>query len=139
MYNIGYLLFFRSSLFKIFRNVLCNKRRKEQMGYKTNYSYLYNVICVHVNCGSARNGTILIKKSSGKNENTFYLEDFYFKNLQHSAGFLCQHISHIIVFVTRMTFDFFKLYVYFGFDFVVIISVGYCAFLVGFPFSGTPF
>ena len=81
MYNIGYLLFFRSSLFKIFRNVLCNKRRKEQMGYKTNYSYLYNVICVHVNCGSARNGTILIKKSSGKNENTFYLEDFYFKNI----------------------------------------------------------
>lgn len=81
MYNIGYLLFFRSSLFKIFRNVLCNKRRKEQMGYKTNYSYLYNVICVHVNCGSARDGTILIKKSSGKNENTFYLEDFYFKNI----------------------------------------------------------
>lgn len=126
MYNIGYLLFFRSSLFKIFRNVLCNKRRKEQMGYKTNYSYLYNVICVHVNCGSARNGTILIKKYNNY-------------NLQHSAGFLCQHISHIIVFVTRMTFDFFKLYVYFGFDFVVIISVGYCAFLVGFPFSGTPF
>ena len=58
-----------------------NKRRKEQMGYKTNYSYLYNVICVHVNCGSARDGTILIKKSSGKNENTFYLEDFYFKNI----------------------------------------------------------
>ncbi len=80
-YNIGYLLFFRSSIFKIFRNVLCNKRRKEQMGYKTNYSYLYNVICVHVNCGSARDGTILIKKSSGKNENTFYLEDFYFKNI----------------------------------------------------------
>lgn len=51
------------------------------MGYKTNYSYLYNVICVHVNCGSARDGTILIKKSSGKNENTFYLEDFLNKNL----------------------------------------------------------
>lgn len=36
------------------------------MGYKTNYSYLYNVICVHVNCGSARDGTILIKNPPGR-------------------------------------------------------------------------
>lgn len=74
-----------------------------------------------------------------ENQSIFILKIYNNYNLQHSAGFLCQHISHIIVFVTGMTFDFFKLYVYFGFDFVVIISVGYCAFLVGFPFSGTPF